>query len=64
MLTANLLILFVALPALVSSLAGEDLTSMYVAWSASDQMAIAQGTSPAGEQFHRGSGRCSTATCS
>ncbi|BAU42361.1 hypothetical protein [Leptolyngbya sp. O-77] len=62
MLTANLLILFVALPALVSTLADANLPSASFSRSIYSQMATGA-TPPASDQFHRGSGRCTT-TCS
>ncbi|MFQ3635534.1 MAG: hypothetical protein SNJ57_06845 [Cyanobacteriota bacterium] len=62
MLTANLLVLFVALPALIGTLADANLTSVSLSWSMYGQVAT-DSTTPAGDQFHRGSGRC-TSTCS
>ncbi|WP_448603222.1 hypothetical protein [Thermoleptolyngbya sp.] len=62
MLTANLLILCVALPALIGTLADANLTSVSLSRSVYGQIATGN-TPPAGDQFHRGSGRCTT-TCS
>jgi len=59
MLTANLLVLSVALPTLIGTLTDANLTSVSTSGLIHGQV-VANTAPPDDEQLHRGSGRCTT----